>query len=140
VALNQIGGFWARAELPFRPVDMAFAPGNAGPSESDSDAAEGGRAVDQGARRPSQGPLAPEVGNRNFIASSGDDVVGMRSSGIHREDIPEHSRTTRVHRVPGRASPPAPATLRILRTMRRRKLLRVVEIAEILGVSKQRAD
>jgi hypothetical protein len=95
VALNQIGGFWARAELPFRPVDMAFAPGNAGPSESDSDAAEGGRAVDQGARRPSQGPLAPEVGNRNFIASSGDDVVGMRSSGIHREDIPEHSRTTR---------------------------------------------
>jgi predicted DNA-binding transcriptional regulator AlpA len=29
---------------------------------------------------------------------------------------------------------------RILRTMTRRKLLRVVEIAEILGVSKQRAD
>ena len=34
----------------------------------------------------------------------------------------------------------APATSRILRTMTRRKLLRVVETAEILGVSKQRAD
>src|SRR5512132_2199259 len=35
---------------------------------------------------------------------------------------------------------PASATSRILRTMTRRKLLRVVEIAELLGVSKQRAD
>jgi hypothetical protein len=35
---------------------------------------------------------------------------------------------------------PASATSRILRTMTRWKLLRVVEIAEILGASKQRAD
>jgi hypothetical protein len=40
----------------------------------------------------------------------------------------------------GKSSPPAPASSRILRTMTRRKLLRVVEIADILGVSKQRAD
>jgi hypothetical protein len=40
------------------------------------------------------------------------------------------------------STPPRPslATSRILRTMTRRKLLRAVEIAEILGVSKQRAD
>jgi len=37
-------------------------------------------------------------------------------------------------------SPPAPASSRILPTMTRRKFLRVVEIAEMLGVSKQRAD
>src|SRR6266545_1135241 len=37
-------------------------------------------------------------------------------------------------------SPPAPASSRKLRTVTRRKLRRVVEIAEILGVSKQRAD
>src|SRR6266545_3667867 len=41
---------------------------------------------------------------------------------------------------PRQSLPPAPGSSRILRTMTRRKLLRVVEIAEILGVSKQRAD
>jgi hypothetical protein len=40
---------------------------------------------------------------------------------------------------PRQAFPPAPRSSRILRTVTRRKLLRVVEIAEILGVSKQRA-
>jgi hypothetical protein len=40
------------------------------------------------------------------------------------------------------STPPrrSPATSLKLRTMRRQKLLRVVENAEILGVSKQRAD
>ncbi len=39
-----------------------------------------------------------------------------------------------------KASPPAPAASRILGDCDARKLLRVVEIAEILRVSKQRAD
>ena len=35
---------------------------------------------------------------------------------------------------------PSPPVYSILRTVTRRKLLRVVDIAELLGVSKQRAD
>jgi predicted DNA-binding transcriptional regulator AlpA len=46
---------------------------------------------------------------------------------------------TEAPAVGGKPPSPSPATSRIL-TMTRRKLLRIVEFAEILGVSKQRAD